>query len=123
MPPLPQVAFQQAVTTMGRMEKICVVTVKRNFQPNFPGQMLKFVKKTTMEVIQMRQKLHEFIDSMEDKKAAAIYTLLENELDTGSYRKQLVLQERQAYLAGEGTSHSWEEVKQMAMHKEKRNGL
>jgi hypothetical protein len=85
--------------------------------------MLKFVKKAIMEVVQMRQKLHQFIDSIEDKKAAAIYTLLENELDADSYRKKLVLQERQAYLAGEGTSHSWEEVMQMARHKEKRNGL
>ncbi len=67
-----------------------------------------------MEIVQMRQKLHQFIDSIEDKKAEAIYTLLENELDADSYRKKLVLRERQAYLAGEGASHSWEEVKQMA---------
>jgi hypothetical protein len=76
-----------------------------------------------MEVVQMRQKLHQFIDSIEDKKAEAIYTLFENELDTDSYRKKLVLQERQKYLIGEGASHSWEEVKEMAIHKEKRNGL
>jgi hypothetical protein len=49
--------------------------------------MLKFVKKAIMEVMQMRQKLHQFIDSIEDKKAAAIYTLLENELDADSYRR------------------------------------
>ncbi len=76
-----------------------------------------------MEVMQMRQKLHQFIDSIEDKKAEAIYTLLENELDADSYRKKLVLLERQKYLAGEGASYNWEEVKQMATHKEKRNGL
>lgn len=76
-----------------------------------------------MEVKQMRQKLHQFIDSMEDEKAAAIYTLLENELDTDSYRRKLVLQERQAYLAGEGALYSWEDVKQTTKHKEKRNGL
>jgi hypothetical protein len=85
--------------------------------------MLKFVKKAIMEVKQMRQKLHQFIDSMEDEKAAAIYTLLENELDTDSYRRKLVLQERQAYLAGEGVMYSWEDVKQTTKHKEKRNGL
>lgn len=76
-----------------------------------------------MEIMQMRQKLHQFIDSIEDRKAAAIYTLLEHELDTDAYRKQLVLQERRKYLAGEGTSYNWEDVKQMALHKEKRNGL
>lgn len=75
-----------------------------------------------MEVKQMRQKLHQFIDSMEDEKAAAIYTLLENELDADSYRKKLVLQERQAYLAGEGALYSWEDVKQMAKQNPQRKG-
>ncbi len=75
-----------------------------------------------MEVKQMRQKLHQFIDSMEDEKAAAIYTLLENELDTDSYRRKLVLQERQAYLAGEGALYSWEDVKQMAKQDPARKG-
>jgi hypothetical protein len=85
--------------------------------------MLKFVKKAIMEIMQMRQKLHQFIDSIEDKKAEAIYALLENELDADLYRKKLVLLERQKYLTGEGASHSWEDVKQMATHKEKRNGV
>jgi hypothetical protein len=74
-----------------------------------------------MEVVQMRQKLHQFIDSIEDKKAEAIYTLLENELDADLYRKKLVLLERRKYLAGEGASPGWEEVRQMSTHKENRN--
>jgi hypothetical protein len=76
-----------------------------------------------MKIVQMRQKLHQFIDNMEDKKAEAIYTLLEDEMDAGLYRKKLIQQERQAYLAGEGTSYGWEDVKQMATHKEKRDGI
>ena len=33
-----------------------------------------------MEIEIIRQKLHQFIDALEDKKAEAIYTLLENEM-------------------------------------------
>ncbi len=43
--------------------------------------------------------------------------------DTDDLRKQLVMEERASYLKGEGKSYSWDEVKDMAMNKEKRNGL
>jgi hypothetical protein len=43
--------------------------------------------------------------------------------DTDDLRKQLVMEERASYLKGEGKSYSWDEVKEMAMNKEKRNGL
>ena len=69
----------------------------------------------------IRQKLHQYIDSIEDKKAEAIYTLLESEIDTDLQRKRLVTAEREKYLHGEGQSFSWDEVKQMALNKEKRN--
>lgn len=67
-----------------------------------------------------RQKLHQFIDTIEDKKAAAIYTLLEDEIDTTSQRKKLVMAEREKYISGEAKSFSWEEVKEMATDKTKR---
>ena len=38
-------------------------------------------------------------------------------------RKKMILQDRQHYLQGKGTTYSWEQVKQMALNKEKRNGL
>ena len=38
-------------------------------------------------------------------------------------RKQLVLEERASYLKGEGKSFTWDEVKDMATNKEKRQGL
>lgn len=37
--------------------------------------------KVFMETIGIRQKLHQFIDKMEDKKAKAIYTLFEDEIE------------------------------------------
>ncbi len=76
-----------------------------------------------MEGINIRQKLHEFIDTIEDKKAEAIYTLLIDEIDLDEKRKKLVNSEREKYLRDEGKSYSWDEVKQMPMNKEKRHAI
>ena len=48
---------------------------------------------------------------------------LREETDAVDLRKQLIQEERQKYLRGEGKSFSWEEVKEMALNKDKRNGL
>lgn len=74
-----------------------------------------------MQTTIIKQKLHQFIDSLEDRKVEAIYTLFENEMETVMLRHKLVMEEREKYLKGEGTSYSWEEVKQMAGNKERRN--
>lgn len=48
-----------------------------------------------METLNIRQKLHQFIDSIEEKKAEAIYTLFEEEINQsegmsiGQYNKEL----------------------------------
>ena len=76
-----------------------------------------------METTNIRRKLHQFIDVIEDKKAEAIYTLFENDIDTTAQRKKLVLAERENYLRGEGKSYDWEEIKEMALHKEQRHAL
>jgi hypothetical protein len=73
-----------------------------------------------MEIINIRQKLHQFIDTIEDKKAEAIYTLLEDEMNTDARRRNLIQLEREKYLNEEGKSYSWDEVKQMATDKKKR---
>ena len=90
----------------------------------------KFVKKTKfaanesyMETTDIRRKLHQFIDSIEDKKAEAIYTLFEDEIDTDAQRRKLIQTERENYLKGVGKSHTWKEIKEMAVHKEKRHAL
>jgi hypothetical protein len=75
--------------------------------------------------IDIREKLHQFINSIEDKKAEAIYTLFENEIenDVDARRLNLVKEEREKYLKGEGKSFKWEEVKQMALNKNERQKL
>lgn len=76
-----------------------------------------------METTVIRRKLHQFIDTIEDRKIEAIYTMFENDIDTDRQRKKLIASEREQYLKGEGVSYSWEQVKQMAMHKDQRHGL
>ncbi len=76
-----------------------------------------------MEPITIRQKLHQFIDTMEDKKAEAIYTLFEDEINSDVQRRKRILAERENYLRGEGKSYSWEDIKEMAVDKEKRHAL
>jgi hypothetical protein len=52
------------------------------------------------------------------------YVLLKKEnAGTEDLRKQLVMEEREKYLKGEGKSFSWEEVKAMATSKERRDEL
>jgi len=76
-----------------------------------------------MNTTGIRKKLHDFIDTIGDKKAEAIYTLLEDEMDTDAQRKKLIQSEREKYLNGDGKSYSWDEVKEMALNKEKRHAL
>lgn len=47
----------------------------------------------------------------------------QHESDVTDLRKKLIQEEREKYLLGEGKSFSWEEVKNMALNKEQRNGL
>lgn len=76
-----------------------------------------------MNTTSIREKLHHFIDTMEDKKAAAVYMLFADEIDTDQQRKNLILAEREKYLKGEGKSYAWGKVKQMALKKEKRHAI
>lgn len=76
-----------------------------------------------MQTTTIREKLHQFIDSIEDRKVEAIYTLFENEIDPDVVRRKLVHTERERYLRGEDKSYSWEEVKEMAINKENRNAV
>ncbi|HPH24877.1 MAG TPA: hypothetical protein PLW32_13395, partial [Chitinophagaceae bacterium] len=65
----------------------------------------------------------QYIQTADDKKIEAIYTIIEDEIDTESARKALIFAERNNYLNNEGKSFSWDEVKSMAINKDKRNGL
>ncbi len=76
-----------------------------------------------MNTIGIREKLHQYIDTIGDKKAAAIYALFEDDIDTDVARKRLILAEREKYLRGEGRLYSIDEVKEMALNKEKRHAI
>ena len=84
---------------------------------------LNLLQTIFMEIINIRQKLHQFIDTIEDKKAEAIYTLFEDEMNTDAKRRNLIQLEREKYLNEEGKSYSWDEVKQMAIDKKKRRAI
>lgn len=76
-----------------------------------------------MSVTTIRQKLHQFIDAIEDRKAEAIYTLFEDEIDTDAQRRKLILAERKKHLNRHGKSFNWDDVKEMAVDKDKRDAL
>ena len=71
----------------------------------------------------IKEKLHQFIDSIDDKRANAIYILLEDEFDIETKRKNLIMEDRVEYLKGNNKTFSFNEVKQMALNKELRSGL
>lgn len=71
----------------------------------------------------IRQKLHEFIDTIEDKKAEAIYILFEDDINNDLRWLNIIEEERASYFKGQGKSYSWDEVKMMAENKDSRNGL
>ena len=76
-----------------------------------------------MKTVEIREKLHSLINSIDDKKAEAIYTLLTEDLDADTIRKKLIQQERDSYAKGEGNSYTWNNVKEMALNKDKRHVL
>jgi signal recognition particle subunit SEC65 len=66
-----------------------------------------------METELIRKKLHEFIDTIEDKKAAAIYTLFEDEIEADEEYPQDFkdeLDRRAAYYKNGGKMYTMKEV-------------
>ena len=77
-----------------------------------------------MQTVSYRQKLHQYIDSIDEQKAAAIYSFFEEEsFDIETKRKHLIMEDREEYLKGNNKTFSFDEVKQMAVNKEMRSGL
>ncbi len=80
-------------------------------------------KKNNYGNIECSSTMHQFMDIIEVKKAEAIYTLFIDEMDADTTRKSLVQMERDKYLQEEGKSFSWDEVKEMAMNKDKSHAI
>jgi hypothetical protein len=67
-----------------------------------------------MSTAQIRQQLHDYIDSAEDKKLKAIYTLLQNEIseeyDLSSAQKKELDKRASDHKNGIGRTYTWEET-------------
>ena len=79
-----------------------------------------------MNTDEMRTRLHDEIEHSDERLLKIIFAIVkeyQEESDTDSIRKQLVREDRAKYLRGEGKSYTWDEVRDMAINKEKRDGL
>ena len=72
----------------------------------------------TTSTIVLRDKLHQFIDTVDEKKVKAMYVMFEEEIETKT-ATQFVLTakeiealdiQRKNYLAGKSKTYNWEEV-------------
>ncbi len=97
---------------INRKIKINIIFLNNQYLITFDGTVLylKYMKATNIH-----QELHRFIDGLDDKKAKAIYTFFENEIDVNAQRKKLIEAERTKHLNGEGEILSWDTVKEMAL--------
>ena len=70
-----------------------------------------------MTVVEIRTKLHQQIETGDEKLLKMIYALVKEYSDENidDARKRLIQAERDQYLARAGKSYSWEEVKNMAI--------
>ncbi|MDP9048784.1 MAG: addiction module protein [Bacteroidota bacterium] len=71
-----------------------------------------------MRTTQIKQQLHDYIDSAGDKKLKAIYTLLEGDINeeftlTAEQKKELD-RRHDDYMNGVGETYTWEETVAMA---------
>ena len=75
-----------------------------------------------MTLVEIKTKLHHQIDNSDEKLLKMIYALVgeygNNVDDISETREKLIFAERERYLAGIGKSHTWEEVKFMAINKQ-----
>ena len=71
-----------------------------------------------MRTAQIRQQLHEYIETAEDKKLKAIYTLVENdiadEFELTAEQKKELDRRYDDYMKGIGETYTWEETVAMA---------
>lgn len=80
-----------------------------------------------MNTVDLKDKLHEEIEHSDEKLLKMIYALVtEYHADTDDIddaRMKLVLAEREQYLKGDGQTYTWQQVKDMAINRQKPNGI
>lgn len=72
----------------------------------------------TTSTIVLRDKLHQFIDTVDEKKVQAMYAMFEEEIETktGSHFELTAKEiealdiQRENYLAGKSKTYNWEEI-------------
>ncbi|MGZ3755141.1 MAG: addiction module protein [Mucilaginibacter sp.] len=73
-----------------------------------------------MRKAQIRQQLHDYIDSAEDKKLKAIYTLLENDIvdehQLSTEQKEELNRRYSDHQNGIGRTYAWDEVVAITEH-------
>jgi hypothetical protein len=68
--------------------------------------------------IVLRDKLHQFIDTVDEKKVQAMYVMFEEEIETKTATQfeltakeiEVLDKQRENYLAGKSKTYNWEEV-------------
>ena len=72
-----------------------------------------------MTVAAIRKKLKTYVDDIDDKKATALYTLLEADIEESTSFKltkehlAILDKEHQLHISGKSKSYSWEEAKEI----------
>ena len=78
-----------------------------------------------MRVTEIKKQLHDYIDTADDKKLKAIYTLVEDEISYSGYLTKEQLEEAEQRMAdhdaGIGRTYTWEETIEMARNAVKNN--
>lgn len=77
-----------------------------------------------MNKLQLRKKLHSYIDNAEEKKLQAIYTMVEDDIETSSLltpaQKKELDKRMIEYKQGKGKTYTWNEAKEIIYKKAKR---
>ena len=80
-----------------------------------------------MKSTDIKQKLHQYIDTADEKKLQAIYTILEDEIEGELFYSQdeinLFYERRKKHLAGESKSYSIKEAHNSIRQNPKANDL
>lgn len=78
-----------------------------------------------MDTVAIRQRLHEYIERVDDRKIEGLYLLVEDEIhrqQAGLSAEELLVvhEEREKYVKGESRVYSMEEAREIILNKQKK---